>query len=114
MPRLDTRLCMLFSITPLVIADLVEEEESALSEAAAHGFPNHIGENTAEGNRRNDLVSSLQMLADFQGLLTPPRSIVSAANQAAAKAMLFLSGISVGSSYFECVSVKDMPLDCCK
>lgn len=114
MPRLDTRLCMLLSITPLVIADLIEEEESALNEAVACRSPNHVRENTAEGNRRNDLVSSLQMLADFQGLLTPPQSIVSAANQAAAKAMLFLSGINIGSSYFECVSVKDMPINCCK
>ncbi|OWM74192.1 hypothetical protein CDL15_Pgr008505 [Punica granatum] len=112
MPRLDTRLCMLLSITPLVIANLIEEEETALSEAADCGSPNPMRENTGEGNRRNDLMSSLQMLGDFQGLLTPPRSIVSAANQAAAKAMLFLSGINVGSSYFECVNVKDMPLNC--
>ncbi|KAK4755757.1 hypothetical protein SAY87_009514 [Trapa incisa] len=112
MPHLDTRLCMLFSIIPLVIADLIEEEESAIFDAAVSWSTNHLRENTAEGSRRNYLVSSLQMLADFQGLLTPPRSIVSAANQAAAKAMLFLSGISVGSSYFECVSLKDMPFNC--
>ena len=102
MPRLDPRLCMLFSITTLVIADLIDEEESV---------PNDKG---VPGKCRSDLVSSLQVLGDYQGLLTPPRSVVSAANQAAAKAMLFVSGINVGTAYFECINMKDMPVNCCK
>ncbi|KAJ4722356.1 mediator of RNA polymerase II transcription subunit 33A [Melia azedarach] len=112
MPRLDPRLCMLFSVTTLVIADLIDEEESATIDEAECGSTNHWKEKRVPGNRRNDLVSSLQVLGDYQGLLTPPQSVISAANQAAAKAMLFVSGISVGSAYFECINMKDMPINC--
>ncbi|KAJ0091930.1 hypothetical protein Patl1_25470 [Pistacia atlantica] len=112
MPRLDPRLCILLSITPLVIADLIDEEEAAPIDETECGSTNHWKENKGPGERRNDLVSSLQVLGDYQGLLTPPQSVVSAANQAAAKAMLFLSGISVGSAYFECINMKDMPINC--
>lgn len=114
MPRLDPRLCILFSVTTLVIADLIDEEESATIDEAECGSTNHWKEKRVPGNRRNDLVSSLQVLGDYQGLLTPPQSVISAANQAAAKAMLFVSGISVGSAYFECINMKDMPINCCK
>ncbi|KAL5849677.1 hypothetical protein ACOSQ4_007690 [Xanthoceras sorbifolium] len=112
MPRLDPRLCMLFSITTLVISDLIGEEESAPIDETECGSTNHQIEKKIPGKRRNDLVSSLQVLGDYQGLLTPPRSVVSAANQAAAKAMLFVSGINVGSAYFECINMKDMPVNC--
>ncbi|GMY27543.1 mediator of RNA polymerase II transcription subunit 33A [Fagus crenata] len=112
MPRLDTRLCILLSITTLVVADLIEEEESAPVDETECGSTNHWKERKVTWTRRNDLVSSLQILGDYQGLLTPTQSIVSAANQAAAKAMLFVSGITVGSAYFECISVKDMPINC--
>lgn len=114
MPRLDPRLSMLFSITTLVIADLVDEEESVPIDETKCVPTNHQSNKNILGKRRNDLVSSLQVLGDYQGLLTPPRSIVSAANQAAAKAMLFVSGINVGSAYFECINMKDMPVNCCK
>lgn len=114
MPHLDTRLCMLLCITTLVVADLIEEEESALIDGTECGSTNHWKEKEVPGKRRNDLVSSLQMLGDYQGLLTPPPSVVSAANQAAAKAMLFISGIGAGNAYFECLSVEDMPINCCK
>nr|XP_023894323.1 mediator of RNA polymerase II transcription subunit 33A [Quercus suber]POE58576.1 mediator of rna polymerase ii transcription subunit 33a [Quercus suber] len=112
MPRLDTRLCILLSVTTLVVADLIEEEESAPVDETECGSTNHWKEKKVTGKCRNDLVSSLQILGDYQGLLTPPQSIVSAANQAAAKAMLFVSGINVGSAYFECINVKDMPINC--
>ncbi|KAK7855839.1 mediator of rna polymerase ii transcription subunit 33a [Quercus suber] len=104
MPRLDTRLCILLSVTTLVVADLIEEEESAPVDETECGSTNHWKEKKVTGKCRNDLVSSLQILGDYQGLLTPPQSIVSAANQAAAKAMLFVSGINVGSAYFECIN----------
>ncbi|KAK4855558.1 hypothetical protein QYF36_008483 [Acer negundo] len=112
MPRLDPRLCMLFSITTLVIADLIDEEESAPIDETECGSTNHQNDKGVPGKRRSDLVSSLQVLGDYQGLLTPPRSVVSAANQAAAKAMLFVSGINVGTAYFECINMKDMPVNC--
>lgn len=112
MPRLDTRLCMLLSIMTLVVADLIEEEEGAPTDETEYGSTNHWKEMKFPRKRRADLVSSLQVLGDYQGLLAPPKFVVSAANQAAAKAMLFVSGINVGSAYFECVNIKDMPFSC--
>ncbi|KAI3775212.1 hypothetical protein L1987_49781 [Smallanthus sonchifolius] len=104
MPRLDTRLCMLLSITTLVVSDLIEDEGS-LSQ-------NNINCQTTQNhkeNQRMELVSSLQSLGDYQSLLTPPQSVIPAANQAAAKAMLLISGIKVSSSaYFDLVNIKDM------
>ncbi|XWS13569.1 hypothetical protein CRYUN_Cryun36dG0048300 [Craigia yunnanensis] len=113
-PRLDTRLCMLLSIITLVISDLIEEEkeESASVDETEYGSTNRWKEKKFPTKRRDDLVSSLQVLSDYQGLLAPPKSVVSAANQAAARAMLFVSGINVGSAYFECVNMKDMPINC--
>ncbi|GLU08810.1 hypothetical protein SLE2022_256980 [Rubroshorea leprosula] len=111
-PRLDARLCMLLSITTLVVADLIEEEENALSNEMEYGSINQLEEKIFCGKRRNDLISSLQVLGDCQGLLSPPKSVVSAANQAAAKAMLFVSGISAGSASFECINMKDTPINC--
>ncbi|XP_039002043.1 mediator of RNA polymerase II transcription subunit 33A-like isoform X2 [Hibiscus syriacus] len=113
-PRLDTRLCMLLSIIILVVADLIEEEEGAPCDEKEYGSTtiNHWKEMKFSRKRRDDLVSSLQVLGDYQGLLAPPKSVVSAANQAAARAMLFVSGINVGSAYFECVNIKDMPISC--
>jgi hypothetical protein len=53
-------------------------------------------------------------LGDYQSLLAPPQSVVAAANQAAAKAMLFVSGVTMGSAYFDCLTMVEMPVDCCK
>ncbi|XP_038991714.1 mediator of RNA polymerase II transcription subunit 33A-like isoform X2 [Hibiscus syriacus] len=113
-PRLDTRLCMLLSIIILVVADLIEEDEGAPTNEKEYGSTttNHWKEMKFSRKRRDDLVSSLQVLGDYQGLLAPPKSVVSAANQAAARAMLFVSRINVGSAYFECVNIKDMPISC--
>ncbi|XP_038723741.1 mediator of RNA polymerase II transcription subunit 33A isoform X2 [Tripterygium wilfordii] len=112
MPRLDARLSTLLSITTLVVAELIEEEEGAPIDETECGSTNHWKEKRNSGNRRADLVSSLQVLGDYQGLLPPPQCVVSAANQAAAKAMLFVSGINIGSAYFECISTNDMPVNC--
>ncbi|XP_007034585.2 PREDICTED: mediator of RNA polymerase II transcription subunit 33A [Theobroma cacao] len=111
-PRLDTRLCMLLSIITLVVAELIEEEEGAPTDEMECGSTNHWKEKKCRRKCRDDLVSSLQVLGDYQGLLAPPQSVVSAANQAAARAMLFVSGINVGSAYFECINMKDMPINC--
>lgn len=64
--------------------------------------------------RREDLVSSLKRLDDFEGLLTPPPPVSSLANQAAAKAMMFLSGLAVSSGHLSGMSLNDMPLNCCE
>lgn len=103
-PRLDTCLCLLLSITPLAIVNLVEEEEMNCSST----------NQTKESSRkcRQDLVFSLQQLGDYEGLLTPPLPAAPLANLAAAKAMMFLSGVSVGSGYFEGMSLHDMPVNC--
>lgn len=110
MPRLDTRLCMLLSITTIVVSDLIEDEEST----PQNNMNCQTTQNSKE-NRRMDLVSSLQSLGDYQSLLTPPQSVIPAANQAAVKAMMFTSGVNVSSSsYFDLVNMKDMAVNFCK
>ncbi|CAN4113485.1 unnamed protein product [Withania somnifera] len=110
-PRLDTRLCMLFSIITLVIADLIEEEESEACDKIESSINKHM-KKKVEGTRRGDVVSCLRNLGDYQSLLTPPQAVTTAANQAAAKAMMFRSGINTNTSYFECINMKDMPTNC--
>ncbi|KAL9401026.1 hypothetical protein Peur_004875 [Populus x canadensis] len=112
-PRLDARLCILLSITTLVVADLIAEDENTPIDESECGSTNHWKEKKLPGKRRIDLVSSLQLLGDYQTLLSPPQSVVSSANQAVAKAMLFVSGINVGSTYSECISMIDLPINCC-
>ncbi|XP_076898810.1 mediator of RNA polymerase II transcription subunit 33A-like [Bidens hawaiensis] len=97
MPRLDTRLCMLLSVTTLVVSDLIEDEESM-----SHN-------NNNKENRRMELVSSLQSLGDYQSLLTPPQSVIPDANQAAARALMIISGINAGNSaYFDPINIKEI------
>ncbi|KAK7245793.1 hypothetical protein RIF29_40643 [Crotalaria pallida] len=114
MPHLDTRLCMLLCIMPLVVADLIEEEErSPVDETETDSGPtNNWKEKVVPGKCRIELVTSLKVLGDFQSLLAPPQSVVAAANQAAAKAMLFVSGFTIGSAYFDFLSMTEMPIDC--
>lgn len=97
-----------------MVANIIEEEESATLDETEYGSTNHWEEKRDPEKCRIDLVSSLQMLGDYKGLLIPPQSTVSAANQAAAKAMFFISGIDDGNAYLECISVKDTPTNCCK
>ncbi|XVF32630.1 hypothetical protein REPUB_Repub17cG0098800 [Reevesia pubescens] len=111
-PRLDTCLCMLLSITPLVVASIVEEEECELIDENDCTPTTQIKEKQATGRCRKDLISSLQMLSDYEALLTPPQSVRSVANQAAAKAILFVSGLTVGNGYYDCMSINDMPMNC--
>jgi hypothetical protein len=111
-PRLDTCLCMLLSITILAIAYIIEEEEMTLVDEDDKNPNIQMKDNQVLGQRRKDLVSSLQQLGDYEGLLSPPIPVISVANQAAAKAMMFLSGLSVGSGYLDVVSLNDMPVNC--
>ncbi|KAM3358021.1 mediator of RNA polymerase II transcription subunit 33A isoform X1 [Capsicum galapagoense] len=110
-PRLDTRLCMLFSLITLVIADLIEEEESEACDEIESSIDRRM-KKQVEGTRRGEVVSCLQYLGDYQSLLTPPQAVTTAANQAAAKAMMFRSGINTSTSYFECINMKDTPTNC--
>ncbi|KAL8167689.1 hypothetical protein V2J09_009188 [Rumex salicifolius] len=111
-PRLDTCLCMLLSITTLSIANIIEEEENAAATKETECMsPSHSEDKFVVGKRRSELISSLQLLREYEGLLTPPPSVIPVANQAAAKAMMFLPGISTGSGCLECVSMNDLPLN---
>ncbi|MCL7023533.1 hypothetical protein MKW94_021123 [Papaver nudicaule] len=113
-PRLDTRLCLLLSITSLAVANIIEEEEEDVitNEKEQNSMDNQWTDKQVVGKRRLDLVSSLKSLGDYEALLIPPPSVISAANQAAAKAMMFVSGLSVGSGYFDCINMSDMPMNC--
>ncbi|GLT71444.1 hypothetical protein SLA2020_434600 [Shorea laevis] len=73
---------------------------------------NQSKEKQVQGRRHKDLVTSLQILGDYEGLLTAPQAVSLIANQAAAKAIMFISGLPVGNGYYECVSMNDMPMNC--
>jgi len=109
-PRLDTCLSMLLSITTLVVANIIEEEESELIDETQQSPTNQRKEK--QGKRRKGLITSLQLLGDYEGLLTPPQPVSSVANQAAAKATMFISGLTVSNGYS--MSINDMPVNCCK
>ncbi|XP_023738401.1 mediator of RNA polymerase II transcription subunit 33A [Lactuca sativa] len=111
-PRLDTCLCLLLCTTTLAVVNIIEEEENALLQEDDDKHPHQGSETQILGNCRKSLVSSLQQLGDLEGLLTPPPSVTSIANQAAAKAIMFFSGIPVGSGYLDGVSFNDMPVNC--
>lgn len=111
-PRLDTCLCMLLCIATLAISNIIEEEENPMNHEVEFSINTHVKEKHFSGERRRDLVSSLNQLGDYEGLLAPPAYVVSLANQAAAKAMMFLSGITTWSGYFDGVSLNDMHVNC--
>lgn len=103
---------MLLSITPLAIVNIIEEEESSLIDEAGRCPTNQRKEKQMSVNRHKDLISSLQLLGDYEGLLTIPQSHSLVANQAAAKAMMFVSGLTSGSGYLDCMSMNDLPMNC--
>lgn len=111
-PRLDTCLCLLLSMTTLAIVNIIDEDENAVIDETEHWPTRQKLEKQVPGNCRKELVSSLQQLGDYDSLLTPPLPVTSIANQAAAKAMMFLSGLTVGSGYLDGVSLNDMPVNC--
>ncbi|KAF0927619.1 hypothetical protein E2562_035227 [Oryza meyeriana var. granulata] len=77
-PHLHSRLCMLLAIVPLSVASILKEESDKL-------------EGGMVSVRRGELLSSLQVLGQFFGLLSPPPSVVQSANSAARKALVALS-----------------------
>ncbi|KAK9726140.1 hypothetical protein RND81_05G192800 [Saponaria officinalis] len=100
---------MLLSVTPLVLVNLIEEEECAPDKESEFC---QTESNQVPGSRRCGLVSSLQQLGEYEGLLTPPSSIAPLANQAAAKAIMYLSGLNVSNTYLDSVSINDVPMNC--
>ncbi|ONM26221.1 Mediator of RNA polymerase II transcription subunit 33A [Zea mays] len=85
-PHLDARLCMLLALIPLSIAAILQEESDMFG---------------VEGNKilpqRQGLISSLQDLIQYSGLLVPPSSVVNAANAAASKAAIFKANYKAGA-----------------
>ncbi|ESQ39456.1 hypothetical protein EUTSA_v10001284mg [Eutrema salsugineum] len=110
-PRTDTFLCVLLSVTPLAVANIIEEEESQWIDQSASSPSNQWKEK--KGKCRQGLVNSLQQLGDYESLLTPPLSVQSVANQAAAKAVMFISGITNGSGSYENTSMNESASGCC-
>ncbi|KAF6171643.1 hypothetical protein GIB67_042158 [Kingdonia uniflora] len=111
-PQLETRLCMLLSITTLAVADIIGDEEAELINETEHPATSQWNDKQVVGKCRKELVSSLQILGDYEGLLSAPHSILFMANQAAAKAMIFKSGLKASSGYFNSISMNDMPISC--
>lgn len=99
-PHLESRLCILLTIVPLAIANIMDHEakfcSSSLQGAAKSGFIEIDGheyqvDGKGQTSRNNGLISSLQVLGQFSGLLCPPASVIGAANAAAVKAASFIS-----------------------
>jgi len=107
-------MCMLLSITTLVVTNIIEEEEGQLIEEPEHSPTNQGKNKLALGKCHGELITSLQLLGDYESLLTPPQLVLVEANQAAAKAIVFLSGNPVGSGCFKYMSTNDMPMKCCE
>ncbi|KAE8701455.1 Mediator of RNA polymerase II transcription subunit 33A [Hibiscus syriacus] len=84
-------------ISALRLVQREELEECEFIDESDCSQTNQKKEKQAPGKCRKDLVSSLRMLNDYEALLTP-QSVRSAANQAAAKAIMFVSGFTVVSN----------------
>lgn len=98
-PHLEARLCMLLSIVPLAIADILAEESklqfskgkgAATPGSMETGFGHGLDEQCL-ASVKEELISSLQVLESFTGLLCPPACVVGEANSAAVKAARFIS-----------------------
>jgi hypothetical protein len=76
---------MLLALVPLSIAAILKEETDVLGAEGNKSLP-----------RRQGLVSSLQDLIQYSGLLVPPSSVVNAANAAASKAAIFKANYKAG------------------
>jgi hypothetical protein len=76
---------MLLALVPLSIAAILKEETNVLGAEGNKSLP-----------RRQGLVSSLQDLIQYSGLLVPPSSVVNAANAAASNAAIFKANYKAG------------------
>jgi len=106
-PHIDSRLCILLSITPLVVTSIIEEEEKSLQAAENNANTNnHEKEKKVAvlGTRRAALLSSLKILGQFDGLLLPHQSVASVANQAAIKEASLVGSINTGSGTYSGLS----------
>ena len=97
-----------------MVANIILEEESELIEEAECSPSNQGKDKQVLGKRRGELVTCLQLLGDFQCLLTPPQAVLMEARQAAAKAIMLVSGNPVGSGHSKSSSMDDLPMNCCE
>ncbi|CAA0828130.1 Mediator of RNA polymerase II transcription subunit 33A [Striga hermonthica] len=111
-PRIEIGLILLLSILPLSIVNIIDEEEIMLSSKGEKNSTSQRKHNEFVGKRREHLVCSLKLLGDFEELLTPPSCINSLANQAAMKAMMFLSGVSIDNEHLNEMMLNDVPNNC--
>ena len=87
-PHLDSWLCILLSITPLVVVYVIEEEDSRIQASNNNALGNNANTNNHDkekklldpGIRHANLHSSLNILGKFYGLLVPPQSVSLMAN----------------------------------
>ncbi|KAK3018232.1 hypothetical protein RJ639_002766 [Escallonia herrerae] len=96
-PHLEARLCVLLSIVPLAIAHVVEDNSTFFAPILSEGMESRYKETglgkggIGHSSRKQGLIISLQLLGRYPALLYPPASAVSSANDAAAKAINFIS-----------------------
>ncbi|XP_031387475.1 mediator of RNA polymerase II transcription subunit 33A-like isoform X2 [Punica granatum] len=93
-PHLEARLCVLLSIVPLAIANILKDDVIVNSSPPQDAKPltemelkyGHGVNGKIRTPKRDDLILALQSLGQFSSLLCPPESVLDAANRAAAKA----------------------------
>lgn len=92
-PHVESRLCMLLSISPIAIGIVIDEEERG--QLHPENISGELQPSAPATNvvrvRRTALENCLQVLGQFEALLVPPPIAVAAANQVAAKVAAFLS-----------------------
>ena len=67
------------SITTLTVTNIIVEEEGELIDESERSPTNQRIEKQVLGKHAKELVTSLQLLGDYEGLLTPPQSVISVA-----------------------------------
>lgn len=90
-PHLEARLCVLLSIVPLAIVNVLKEDSkhnpSSVQMSMESGYSHEMKN---DGSRKLGLISSVEVLGHFSSLLCPPALVVDPANQAARKAARFI------------------------
>lgn len=87
--HLESRLCMLLSISPLAAGIVIEEEEKG--QLHPENISGDDKDRKVIGARRAALETSIQILGQFESLLVAPTAAVAAANLVAGKVSAFVS-----------------------
>ncbi|KAL2330468.1 hypothetical protein Fmac_018049 [Flemingia macrophylla] len=90
-PHLLARLSVLLSIVPLAIANVLRDDSEPNPSSVQMSIESEYRhEKKSDGCMKLGLISSVQVLGHFSGLLCPPALVIDAANQAARKAASFI------------------------